>query len=66
MELIAKGTYDERVVRLLANKKITQDDLIEAVMMDLSSLDIDPEDIWLTAADHHPDDDVGFDVSELL
>lgn len=64
--LIAKGTYDERVVRLLANKKITQDDLIEAVMMDLSSLDIDPEDIWLTAADHHPDDDVGFDVSELL
>lgn len=60
--LITKGTYDEQLPRMLQDKKITQDDLIEAVMIEIGDLG----NPWISVGGFSDDDDNGFDVYELL
>lgn len=60
--LLTKGTYDERLPLMLAKKKVTQDDLIQAVTMELYDLD----NPWLTEVDADAEHDYGFDPYELL
>lgn len=60
--LLTKGTYDERLPLMLAKKKVTQDDLIQAVTMEIGDLD----NPWLTETALDAEHDYGFDPYELL
>lgn len=67
--LITKGTYDQRLPDLLGKKKITQDDLIEAVRLEVGALDLrftNDEDYWLSVRSEDVDNDFGFDPAQLL
>lgn len=61
--LLTKGTYDQRLPLMLSTKKYTQDDLIEAVRVEVGSFLDNP---WLTHGDDDPDHDYGFDTGQLL